>query len=563
MGVYLELFDDHTLALKCSYRDRRVKAIGERKWSPEVKRWLFPLSRSVVDNARKEFGKIPIEPQILTHLRLLDFFQAKVQKIKKLKDCHIDESFLKVKLYPHQRVGIKYCQQFEKCAIFDEMGLMKTLQAVYIAVWRKSRGEVSKCIILCPKSCQTSVWLRQIEKFTHEKGIVANGTPGKRDKLYKRFKKSGALFLILGYELFRIDREKLREMGILDSEKGIQMMILDEVQKIKNPQAQITKAVRNSSFRYCIILTGTPIFNKVQDIYSPISIVSPGLLGSNYWKFCDRYLVKGSYQGKEILGAKNLPELKSRIETVSIRRLKEEVIKLPEKVYETRLLSLTDPAQKTAYQEMREQLFTWIQNMDGEEVRIKAGQLMTRNIRLSQITDGFIMSEELSKPRWFDSSKIKEIDEIINDYGDSGIVIFCRWIPLVDFLFKRYKEAYNAVCLKGATSSQERIEAIDRFQARKAKVFVLQIQSGSLGIDLSSAKIGLFPDKVFLSPGILRQSEDRVHREGLRESCEMISLIVENSIDERWDQLVREKQALADQIIPVFSKEDWLYLAGK
>lgn len=568
MGVYLELFNDETLALKASYRDReRVKAVGDCRWSKEVKRWLFPLSHSVVDNIQREFGKIATEPQISTRLKLLDSFQTKVQKIKKLKDCNVDESFLKVTLWPHQRVGVRFCQEFDKCACFDDMGLGKSLIAIAMAVWRKNRGEIKKCIILAPKSCKESVWGRQIEKFTDEKCLVVNGTLAKRRQLYKRYKREDILFLIFSYETFRVDFPRLKEIGILNSgNDGAGMLILDEVQKVKNPQAQISKVVKNVQALFALALTGTPVYNKPEDIWGPMNVVSPGLLGSNYRGFIDRYLIKGSYGNDQVTdGYRNLKELRSKIQSVSIRRMKEQILDLPEKVYEDLFCEMTDPAQKKAYEEMREQLFTWIENMNGEEIKVNAGQLLTKNIRLSQIADGFIMGHELGRPKWFKSSKIAEIDEILEDYADSGIVIFCRWVPLVQLLFKRYEEKYSAVRLMGQTKDKDRLKAIDEFQAAKAKVFVLQIQSGSLGIDLSQAKIGIFVDKAFLSGGILKQAEDRIHRPGQKEACTMISLITTGTIDERWQLLMEKKLALADKVVPGtprLDKEDWLYLTG-
>ena len=569
MGIYLELFDDYTLALKSSYssyRDReRVKAIGDGKWSKEVKRWLFPLSREVVDNARREYVKIAIEPRIWTLLTSLDAFQERVQKIKKLKDCPVDENLVKVKLYPHQRVGIKFSQCFEKMAVFDDMGLGKSLIALYMAVWRKSQGKIKKCIILAPKSCKETVWMRQIAQFSREKSLVVNGTPKKRDQIYRQFKEDPQiLFLIFGFETFRADFTKLKEMEILNSGKnGVEMAIFDEVQKLKNRKAKISRVVKNLQVPYAIGLTGTPIYNRIEDLYGVLDPLAPGLLGSNFRHFSERYLEKGGRNNRQVIAYKNLPELKAKVESVSIRRNKEEVSNLPERVYETRILQMTDPAQRKAYETMRKELYAWIRDMDDNEIRIKANELFTKNIRLSQITSGFLSSPELKQPVWFHSSKVKEIDDIVGDYVDSQIVIFSRWIACIDFLYQRYREKYEAVFLSGRVKDEDRTKVIDAFQSGKAKVCICQVQTGSLGIDLSAAKIGIFMGKAFLSPGTLAQSESRIHRRGLKEACEMLSLIVRDSIDERWDLLMRQKQALANQIIPVFNKQDWLYLAGK
>jgi len=568
LSPYLELFDENLLALKCNYQERELaKAIGDYKWNPAEKKWIFPLSREVVENAKKEFGGIAIEPAILTKLSQISTFQTKVQKIKKMRDCTLDESFIKTTLYPHQRVGIRYCQEFDKAAIFDEMGLGKTLQCIYLALWRKTRGELEKCIVLAPKSCKTTIWLRQIEKFTDEKGLVVEGTKKKRMMIYERFSKEDFLFLIFGYETFRIDFETLRALGIINSKNGsrVNMIILDEIQKVKSPKTQITKAVKKTEVDYALGLTGTPVFNRIPDLFQVMDIIKPGLLGSNFWKFSDQFLTFGGYGNHQVIGYKNLPELKAKVNSVSIRRLKEEVLNLPEKVYETRELEMNDPEQKKAYQEMAEDLHTWIKDMNGNEVRVRAGEILGRNIKLSQIANGFLLGKDLKTPKWFKSSKVEELDEIIESY--SGIVIFTRWLACVKYLYERYKEKYNAGFLSGSVKDSDRVERIDAFQKGESQVIVTQIMVGGLGIDLSAAKIGVFMDKAFLSPGVLYQAEARIHRPGLLECCIMIDLLVKETIDERWAELMAQKQKMADKVIstgvPRMEKKDWLYLTGK
>ena len=434
-----------SIALKCTFIERDLaKAIGDYHWDTGAKKWIFPLNRETIRKARQEFPELSVEPEIFTHLTQQKHFKDKIVEIKKLKDCEVDESFIKVSLWPHQHVGVRYCQEFEKCCCFDEMGLGKTLIAIYMATWHKKKGRLKKCIILAPKSCISSVWQRQIEKFTHEKTLVVNGNPKKRKLAYERFKKEDILFLISGYETFRIDYSRLKEAKIINANnEGVQMLILDEVQKVKSPKAQISKAVKNTIVNYCIGLTGTPVYNRIEDIYNPVSIIKPGLLGNNYWRFSDYYLKKGGYGGHEVTGYQHLKELREKVESVSIRRTKSQVLSLPPKTYEDRLLEMTDPKQKEAYSTMQEELYAWIEDMDGNEVRVRASEIMSQNVRLSQLTGGFLTAKNLPRPKWFKSSKVEELDQILADYGDSGIVVFTRWLPMVYYLYKRYKEKYN------------------------------------------------------------------------------------------------------------------------
>lgn len=567
--AYLELKDENTIALKCTYLEReKGKAIGDYKWDKASKKWLFPLNREVIRKARREFENLAIEPEIFTHLTQQNHFQDKITEIKKLKDCEVDESFIKGNLYPHQRVGVKFLEQFNKAGVWDEMGLGKTLTSITIVLWRKGKGEVKKCIVLAPKTCKETVWAKQIEQFTKEKALVVEGTKSKRKKIYQRFIKENILFLIFGYETYRVDFPLLKELAIInDNGTGAEMLILDEVQKIKNIKAQITKIVAKTHVHYTIGLTGTPVYNRIEDVFAPVDIIKPGLLGSSFWKFSDHFLRMGGYGEHQVVGYQHLKELREKIESISIRRTTDEVLVLPPKHYEDRELEMTNAEQKRVYEEMRDELFTWIRDMNDQEVKVQASQILSRNIRLSQITNGFITSHNLKQPKWFENSpKISEIDSIVEDYSSEGIVIFTRWIPMVHELYKRYKEKYNAVYLAGETPDKMRVENIDKFQDGTSKVFIAQIQAGSLGISLNTAKIVIFTDKAFLSLGSLKQAECRVYRSGLKHSCTIISLLLKNSIDINWQKLIEKKGRLAREIIvdrPRLDKSDWLSLLDK
>jgi len=568
--AYLEMYGPDSVALKCTFHERdQAKAIGDYKWDKSSKKWIFSLSREVIRKARREFKDLAVEPEIFTHLTQQNHFQEKIVEIKKLKDCKVDESFIIGDLFPHQRVGVRFLEQFNKAGVWDEMGLGKTLTSIAIVLWRKNKGQVKKCIVMAPKSCKETVWARQIEQFTNEKALVVEGIKKKRRKIYERFKKENILFLVFGYETYRVDFLLLKELAIINNNgTGAEMLILDEVQKIKNIKAQITKKVANTHVHYTIGLTGTPVYNRIEDIFAPVNIIKPGLLGSNFWKFSDHFLRMGGYGEHQVVGYQYLKELREKVESVSIRRTTDEVLVLPPKHYEDRELEMTNTEQKRVYEEMRDELFTWVKNMDDQEVKVQASQILSRNIRLSQITNGFITSHNLKQPKWFkDSPKIAEIDSIVEDYFGQGIVIFTRWIPMVHELYKRYKEKYNAVYLAGETPDKMRVENIDKFQDGKSQVFISQIQAGSLGISLNRAKIVIFTDKAFLSLGILKQAECRVYRQGLKQPCTIVSLLINGTIDETWKKLIERKGKLAGQIIvdraPKMTKEDWLSLSSK
>ena len=564
---YLEMWDDHTLALKCNFEDReRVKSVGDYKWNSLEKKWIFPFRRDIVDIIRSEFPTLAIASDVLKAYSQDEKFQEKVQSIKKLKDCQVNESFLKLPLFTHQRVGVKFLTQFRKAACFDDMGLGKTLEALCFAVNKKEK--IRKCLILCPKSVKLSVWADQIEEFTYEKYVVVDGPKKKREEQFQEFKNNDIFFLIASYETFRVAYDRLKTLKLINSNSsGINMMILDEATKIKNPQTQITKKVIKTQIDFALILTGTPMWNRVEDIYMLIQFIHPGLLGSTYWSFSDKYLRKGGFENHDVIGYKNLDDLQEKVNSISIRREKHEVVQLPDMIREDRTLDMEDKEQREAYRTMQEEMIVWVKTLDDQEIKVKAGELLTRNLRLSQITDGFLTDYSLKITKWYKgSSKLKEIKTIIKDYAESHqIVIFTRWLPMVDILQKTWeKSPYNAVSLYGRLNDTKRAEAISSFQSGRSRIFVAQINTGGMGIDLSCATIQIYIDKAFISPAVLNQAEDRSHRPGLKNSLEVISLICKNTIDEHWEKLMRRKQRDISKFFPrtMISRADWLYLLG-
>jgi len=567
---YLELFDFNHLALKCNFEEKdKAKSIGDYVWYSPSKRWLYPFRKDIVDSIKKIFPEILISPEVEKKYLADEKFQKLAESTKKLKDCIVEESFLKKPLFRHQRVGVKYLSLFEKVACFDDMGLGKSLQALYLAILRKEKEH--KCLILCPKSVKISVWANQIERFTNEDSLVIEGPKVKRERLYQQFKRNKTYFMISSYETFRVSFKKLAGLNLINSTQNncINFLIADEVTKCKNPQSQIGKLIKKLKTKYSIILTGTPMWNRIEDIWNIIEIISPGLLGKNYWSFSDKYLIKGGFQNHEITGYKNLDDLKRKINSISIRRTKEEVESLPPKIKENRILELDNKEQKEAYKSMREEMIVFVKTLKDEEVKVKAGQLLTRNLRLSQITDGFLTDYTLKKTKYYKkASKLKEIAEIIDDYAfDRQIVIFTRWLAIIDYLYKLYQASpIFASFLCGRLGDKDRDYMIKKFQSGKSRVMIAQINTGGMGIDLSSASIQIFLDKAFISSAVLTQAEDRSHRHGQKKTLEIISLICKDTIDERWEKLMEKKQKGIAKFFPQsssFKKKDWLYLLEK
>lgn len=466
----------------------------------------------------------------------------------------------------------------------DSMGLGKSYQSMAVAVYLKINKGIKKCLIICPATTKHAVWEKEIQKHTNEDCIIVGGPKQKRMKqIEDYFMSPFILFLVVGFESFRADLKTYKKFG-----DPWNLIIIDESVRIKNPRSQITEAVKEFSPAYKIALSGWPLANRVEDIWSQVDWINPGCFGS-YWSFEDTYMQtlkipvdryskdkadpsKPQKYFKEIIGYKNLDKLKEKLAPLYIRRLKENVLDLPPKIYSDREVELVSE-QKKAYKSMKEEMLLFVRTMKEQDVLVKAQSILIQMLRLSQITSGFITDVSMENPTWFENSaKLKIIQEIVEETIASGdkIVLWSRWVPMVKHLIKTYSVSpYNAVCISGFVKDQERKEAVYSFQNDPTcRVFVGQVQSGGMGIDLYAGNVQIFIDKAFLSPSTVLQAEDRQFRIGQTKTVVIINLFAKDTIDVYWEKLLKKKKKIANTIFdekdmsapPKTTKEDILEL---
>jgi len=321
----------------------------------------------------------------------------------------------------------------------------------------------------------------------------------------------------------------------------------------------------------------------VIDIWSQVDWIRPGYLGDK-WTFLDQYTtqeiikLKPQYDAngdllkakefKQQTGYKNLNELYEKLKPLYIRRLKKDVLDLPPKIYETREVKLK-PQQQKLYDRMKEDMKIMIEGMDARELQFKAPTLLVQLLRLSQIADGFITDPLVDGVTWLsENAKLSCIDELVDELTleDNKCVIWSRFVPMVKKLYERYKEKYNAVYITGSVKMDDRADMIDKFQNDPtSKVFIGQIQSGGIGITLTAANYEIFVDKAFLSPSYILQAEDRCHRISQTKTVVIISIVAKNTVDEKWESLIKEKRKVAEHLLgdidpTKLAKKDFLEL---
>ena len=242
---------------------------------------------------------------------------------------------LKTELYPYQEEGVRFGLYRAAALIGDEMGLGKTLQAIVLAILKRELFGFDKVRVITMASLKEQ-WKREIERFTDEKAVIVAGSALQRQRIYES---SDCLFHVTNYEAV------LRDVTILARFRA-DLVILDEAQRIKNFSTKTADAVKSLPRKHALVLTGTPLENKLEDVYSIIQFLDPLML-SPLWQFAaDHFMLSRAKKGK-ILGYRNLARLHVKLQSIVIRRRKEEVLTdLPAEVVNNYYVELTGPQAK-------------------------------------------------------------------------------------------------------------------------------------------------------------------------------------------------------------------------
>jgi len=547
-------------------------------------------------NDKKRYFEFPLLPEIIRHLTellpkaridhrlpaLLSFLEMRVSAFEDLKNAKTAEDDLEdvglkgTTLFDHQKIACQINEIMPRVLCLDEMGLGKTVVAIRSALHRKATGQTQRCLVICPNSIKSTVWVREIELRTGLKACAPSGTWQQRQKELTHFLEQNASntdyhFVIINYEM------TYKYFNLISKWVNGQMLIVDESHCMKNRAAERTKAIFKLEPKYSLVMTGTPFDNRVEDVYALGEFVCPLIFGGSFTRFKDRYCVEQplylNRNGKSISrtvisGYKNLDELKKLLGLISYRRTKKEVLNLPEKTYESRFVRMSNEQWK-AYEDMRKDCYVLITQSNDVEIESVANGILAKMLRLSQITDGYLTDfAEKDRAHWVQNGgKLAELNELLEqiiDYGGHKVVVWSRFVEVVRFLTDFYKEKYGAVFINGEVPVDDRAGIVEDFQVNPStKLFIAQIQSCGVGMTLHSASYEIFFDKCFVPSSSILQAEDRCHRIGMKGRLTIISLIAQGTIDEHWEKILTEKLSAADQVLGEdtanrYSKDDTL-----
>ena len=482
--------------------------IDGRKWNGEQKYWEFPAvhlpklqklfpTATFSDSAKKLLGK-------LTERR------EHLDEIRELEDTNFEIPGLQLKLYPYQRVGVRFVDRAGgRCLIADAPGLGKTVQAI-------AYGQLHnlKTLIVCPLSVVVN-WQREIKKFTGKESTIwdSKGYDGHL----------GNQFHISHYDAIAKNNGWLRD-------QQFDLLVCDEATYLKNRQTIRAKSILGSykerrkypgiKTKYCIFLTGTPVMSRPIEAFALLNFLDKDRF-NNFFHFTQRY---GGWKGQAPM---NLQDLHDRTKDLVIRRKKEQVLKeMPSKQRNDLYVELTKDEKKEYNGLLREMFGKW--KMEGKP-----------SVQHMPKLQGFLIEKKL--PRL-----IEMIDEFIDN--DRSILIFSCYIKPLKFLLEHYGD--KAALLTGEMGRNDRQASIDRLTSKQAKVGLFSLRAAGMGID---GLQHVMDTVVFIDMGWLpaehEQAEDRTHRIGQKSQVQAYYMVCEGTIDEYMRDILKEKQEVADIIV--------------
>ena len=445
---------------------------------------------------------------------------------------------IKIKPYKHQIQGFNLCMQNNGYGLLFDVGLGKSLTAVAVAGARYLKGEVKKVLIVCPLAV-LSVWEREFNNLTVPNAVYSlEGSVSKRLDLLRHFPKDGLHVAVINYEGARIMSDYLQRWKP-------DMLIVDESQRIKNPQSQQSKAVHKlaKQTKYRIILTATPIGNSIADVFSQWKVIDESIFGNSYYRFKSQYLIMGGYMQRQIVSVRNMQELLDKAHSKALRVAKEDALDLPEQIFETRYCTL-EPKARAIYNGLRDECYGELLN--GE---ITATNILTKLLRLQQCSNGFLKANDSDIYEKVSTAKIELLKETLEDLilGGEKVVIFARFTSEIHEI-KRAITKMDISCLVLDGSVKDKGSVIKEFQDNKdIKVIICQTQVGGVGITLTAASVIVFYSLTFSLIDYL-QAVGRTHRIGQKNRCLYISLITKNTVDENIQDAINNKKSLSETV---------------
>ena len=442
-------------------------------------------------------------------------------------------TLLRVPLYDYQLRGAIFLACRGRSILGDDMGLGKTVQTLAaMEILARERG-IRRVLIVAPASVKYQ-WETEIRRFTDRSVLLVEGSPEERHASYD----ANTFYLLVNYE------QVVRDRKALNAWKP-DVIVLDEAQRIKNWQSKTTREVKKLQSRYAVVLTGTPIENRLEELYSIVQFVDERRFGPAFQFLHDHRILDEKGQVK---GYRNLEAIREKLAPIFLRRTRAEVLQqLPPRTESIRYVELSEP-QRRHYDAQRSILAQLLQKEHLTEHDRK--RILSCLVRMRCLCDSLFLYD----PNQHVSPKLDEFAELVPELLSSTgreeghkIVVFSQWERMIAEAARVLtKVQVPHVVLHGGLSGPDRRDVLERFQKDRNCLVFLSTDAGGTGLNLQVADTVINLELPW-NPAVLEQRIARVHRMGQDRPVRVIHFVTRNTIEERILQLLRSKRDLFAQ----------------
>lgn len=472
---------------------------------------------------------------------VLQEIEAKKEKLRNIGNIETAKPSKSIKAThrPYQLSGFQWLQVLDEVGwggcLADDMGLGKTLQAITFLQYLKEKYSGSTHLVVCPTSLIYN-WQTELEKFAP--ALNYHIYYGKERDFSEEHFESYDLVLT-SYGILRLDIEQLMQFHW-------HYVILDESQAIKNPDAQVTKALQLINSKNRLILSGTPVQNNTYDLYAQFNFINPGLLGNREF-FKTEFANPIDKQND----AERSSQLRRLVYPFLLRRTKQQVAPdLPDKTEMTLWCDMPKD-QRAVYDHYKDYYRKLLMQKIEEEGLMKAGMYVLEGLlRLRQICD----SPQLLKAKDVKSKTSIKINELMRELeenaGGHKLLVFSQFTEMLGLIRKELeKEGISYCYLDGSTPAEKRQEAVEQFQQNaEYRVFLISLKAGGVGLNLTAADYVYLVDP-WWNPAVEQQAIDRTHRIGQTQKIFAYKMICKDTVEEKILELQARKKQLANDLV--------------
>jgi superfamily II DNA or RNA helicase len=440
------------------------------------------------------------------------------------------KKLVKVPLYDYQAEGALFAARAGRCLIGDEMGLGKTIQAIAAAELMARHFGVERVLIVCPTSLKHQ-WQREIERFSDRAAMVINGLKPQRSAQFAM----PATIKIMNYDTVHADLDLITQWAP-------DLVILDEAQRIKNWNTRVARSVKRIDTPYAIVLTGTPLENRLEELISIVQFVDRNRLGPTF-RLLENHQKRDDH-GK-VIGYTNLDRIGATLEPILLRRKKDQVLdQLPERLDKNLFVPMT-PLQQHFHDENKETVarivLKWRRHQYLSEADKQRLMIALQNMRMA--CDSSYLLDQGTNQGFKAAELTAQIDELFEEEGIKAVV-FSQWLRMHEVLVKEMqKKPWEHVLFHGGVPSAKRNDLVDRFRDDPKCRLFLATDAGGVGLNLQFASVVVNMDLPW-NPAVLEQRIGRVHRLGQKRKVQVINFVAKGTIEEGMLSVLSFKKSL-------------------